>query len=186
MAASLFRTPVETIAGQPTTLDKYQGKVLLIVNVASKCGFTPQYTGLEQLYQRFNPRGFEILGFPANDFGNQEPGSNQDIATFCSTEYPVSFPLFSKIAVTGPGKHPLYADLIAERPERFAENNDLYQHLAEFAAEHNLPAPNAAPEVLWNFEKFLISRDGQVIGRFNSDIAPDNPKLIKAIEDALV
>ena len=183
---NLLSQPVLSLDGQPLTLNKYQGKVLLIVNVASQCGFTPQYTGLEKLYQQYNSRGFEILGFPANDFGNQEPGTNQDIATFCSTEYPVTFPLFSKIAVTGPDKHPLYGELITEQPQRIAHNDELRQHLAEFAAENNLPGPNALPEVLWNFEKFLISRDGKAIARFNSDIAPDDPELVAAIENALV
>ena len=183
--ANLHDIPLETLQGQPTTLASLRGNALLIVNVASKCGFTPQYTALETLYRHFKDRGLTVLGFPANDFANQEPGSNEEIATFCSTEYPVSFPLFGKIAVTGPEKHPLYAQLIAERPQRFAPNDDLRTHLAEYAAEHNLPGPNAPPEVLWNFEKFLVNRDGQVIARFNSDIAPDDPKLTAAIEAPL-
>ncbi len=185
MANSLFEMPLETIGGQPITLSDYRGKVLLLVNVASKCGFTPQYTGLEALYKRFKDRGLVVLGFPANDFAGQEPGTNAEIAQFCSTEYPVSFPMFSKIAVTGPGKNPLYARLIEAQPQRIANNDELHNHLSEYAAEHGFPAPNALPELLWNFEKFLVSRDGQVVGRFNPDIAPDDPKLIEAIEAAL-
>ncbi len=183
--ANLYDIPLETLGGEPTTLHPYRGKVLLLVNVASKCGFTPQYTGLETLYKRFADHGLVVLGFPANDFAGQEPGSNQEIATFCSTEYPVSFPLFSKIAVAGPAKHPLYNELIAEKPQRTSNNDDLLTHLSEYAAEHGFPAPNQPPELLWNFEKFLVSRDGEVIARFNPDIAPDDPKLIEAIEAAL-
>lgn len=185
MAKSLYDIPLETIEGQPTTLSTYQGKVLLVVNVASKCGFTPQYTGLETLYRQYNAKGFEILGFPANDFAGQEPGSNAEIAQFCSTEYPVSFPLFSKVSVTGPQKHPLYAELISSRPERTRNNDELLTHLSEYAAEHGFPAPNQLPELLWNFEKFLIDRNGNVVGRFNSDIAPEDPKLTQAIEAVL-
>jgi len=182
---SLFDAPVAALGGKPASLSDHKGKVLLFVNVASKCGFTPQYTGLETLYKRFKDRGFEVLGFPANDFANQEPGTDQEIATFCSTEYPVSFPLFSKITVTGPEKHPLYARLTAEEPQRFANNDDLHTHLSEYAAEHGFPPPNALPEVLWNFEKFLVDRNGNVVGRFNSDVAPDDPTLVAAIESAL-
>ncbi len=185
MADSLYDLPLATIEEQSTTLAPYKGKVLLLVNVASKCGFTPQYTGLESLYQRFRDRGLVVLGFPANDFAGQEPGTNAEIAQFCSSEYPVSFPLFAKITVAGPDKNPLYASLIDAQPQRIANNDELHTHLAEYAAEHNFPAPNALPEVLWNFEKFLVGRDGNVIARFNPDIAPNDPKLVEAIEAAL-
>ena len=183
--SSLSGFPVTTLQGQPLTLNAFEGKVLLIVNVAPKCGFTPQYTGLEELYQEFKDRGFEILGFPANDFGNQEPGTNQEIASFCALEYPVTFPLFTKITVTGAAKNPLYAELIQRQPERIAHSDDLVQHLAEYAAANDLPGPNKLPEVLWNFEKFLVGRDGRVIARYNSDIIPDDPQLLEAIEAAL-
>jgi glutathione peroxidase len=183
--SALFDTPLSTIGDQPTSLAQYAGNVLLVVNVASKCGLTPQYTALEALYQRFKERGFVILGFPANDFAGQEPGTNQEIARFCSTEYPVTFPLFSKIPVTGPGKHPLYAQLIQAQPRRIANGDDLRQHLAEYASEHNLPGPNELPELLWNFEKFLIDRQGNVIARFAPDLTPDDPKLVAAVESAL-
>lgn len=183
--ANIFDIPLETLGGKPTKLDGYRGKVLLVVNVASKCGFTPQYTGLETLFKHYAERGLVVLGFPANDFAGQEPGSNEEIASFCSTEYPVSFPLFSKISVVGPAKHPLYASLIAEQPQRLSNNNELHQHLSEYAAEHGFPPPNELPEVLWNFEKFLVNREGKVVARFNSDIKPDDPKLIEAVETAL-
>lgn len=182
---NLLDIPVETIGGQPTSLAAYREKVLLVLNVASKCGFTSQYTALEALYQRFKDRGLVVLGFPANDFGAQEPGTNEEIATFCSTEYPVTFPLFSKMAVTGPDKHPLYTALIAAQPDRLPNGDDLRQHLADFSAENNLPGPNAPPELLWNFEKFLVGRNGQVLARFASDVTPDDPRLIEAIEAAL-
>jgi glutathione peroxidase len=181
----IYDIPLTTLSGQPASLDSYQGKVLLLVNVASKCGFTPQYTGLESLYQRFKDRGLVVAGFPANDFAGQEPGTNQEIATFCSTEYPVSFPIFSKITVTGPEKHPLYRELIAERPDRLPNGDALYNDLAGYLKSQNLPAPNSPPELLWNFEKFLVGRDGKIIGRFGSDITPDDPRLVEAIENAL-
>lgn len=181
----LFQIPLTSLSGQPTSLDPYKGKVLLIVNVASKCGLTPQYTALEALYQRFKDRGVAVLGFPANDFASQEPGSNQDIARFCSTEYPVSFPVFAKITVTGPDKHPLFHKLIAARPERQPNGNALRDDLAGYLKSQGLPGPNDPPELLWNFEKFLVGRDGTVLERFSPDVTPDDPRLIEAIEHAL-
>lgn len=183
--SKLYDLSLTTLSGQSSSLDAFRGKVILIVNVASKCGFTPQYTGLESLYQRFKDRGLVVAGFPANDFAGQEPGSNADIASFCSTEYPVTFPLFSKITVTGPAKHPLYSQLIADRPERLANGDGLRDNLAGYLKSQGLPGPNNPPEVLWNFEKFLIARDGTVIGRYGSDIAPDDPRLLSDIEKAL-
>lgn len=182
---TLYEIPLTTLSGQPSSLAQYKGNVLLIVNVASRCGFTPQYTGLEALYQRFKDRGLVVLGFPANDFAGQEPGTNQDIANFCSLDYPVTFPLFSKIVVTGPQKHPLYSALIAARPNRLDNGNALHDDLAGFLKSQNLPAPNSPPELLWNFEKFLIARNGTVVERFPSDVAPDDPRLVSAIESAL-
>lgn len=182
---NVYEIPLATLSGQPASLAPFQGKVLLIVNVASKCGLTPQYTALEALYQGFKDRGFVVLGFPANDFAGQEPGTNEDIAKFCSTEYPVSFPIFSKIAVTGPAKHALYRDLIAARPERQPNGNGLRENLAGYLKSQNLPGPNDAPELLWNFEKFLIGRDGTVVERFSPDVTPDDPRLLSAIEKAL-
>lgn len=183
---SLYDVPLTTLAGETTSLAPFKGKALLIVNVASKCGFTPQYTGLESLYTQFQAKGLEVLGFPANDFAGQEPGTDAEIAAFCSTEYPVSFPLFSKSVVTGDAKSPLYRILISSQPTPTIANGDeLRNHLAEYAAQNSLPGPNEAPELLWNFEKFLVGRDGQVLSRATSDVAPDDPRLVAAIESAL-
>jgi glutathione peroxidase len=176
--------PLTTITGSPATLADYAGKVLLVVNVASKCGLTPQYTALEELYQRYKDRGLVVLGFPANDFAGQEPGSDQEIAKFCSIDYPVTFPLFSKIVVTGPGKHPLYAALIAAAPVHIP-HGPWRENLANYSAANGFPPPNPLPELLWNFEKFLIGRDGEVLARFAPDTPPDDPKITSAIEQAL-
>ena len=181
MSTALFDTPLATLDGLPTTLRPWLGKVLLVVNTASKCGLTPQYEVLVNLYQRFKDRGFEVLGFPANDFAGQEPGSNEEIATFCSTTFGVDFPMFAKIAVTGPDKHPLYKTLIAEKPEaRSLPGTDFRAALVGYGI-----TPTEAPEVLWNFEKFLIGRDGTVIDRFSPDTAPDADIIVAAIEKAL-
>ena len=182
---ALQEIPLTTLDGKPATLAQFANKVLLIVNVASKCGLTPQYTALETIYGRFKDRGLVVLGFPANDFAGQEPGTDVEIATFCSTEYPVTFPLFSKAVVTGPEKHPLYAALTGAQPSRTSNVDELYNHLAEYASAKGFPPPNAPPELLWNFEKFLVGRDGEVRGRFAPDMVPDDPKLVEAIEAAL-
>jgi glutathione peroxidase len=180
----LTTIPLTTITGDAATLAGYSGNVLLIVNVASKCGLTPQYTALEALYQQYKPKGFTVLGFPANDFAGQEPGTNEEIATFCSTEYPVTFPLFAKIAVTGPGKHPLYAELIAEAPHAIGDG-PWREAIAGYAAKNGLPGPAPEPELLWNFEKFLVGKDGTVLARFAPDLKPDDPRIVAAIEAAL-
>jgi glutathione peroxidase len=175
----LQRIPLETIDNQPTSLAAYAGKVLLVVNTASKCGLTPQYAGLEALYTHYRNQGFVVLGFPSNDFAGQEPGSNTDIASFCSTNYAVDFPLFSKVRVVGAQKHPLYAALIAQQP-RAADTESFREKLKGY----NI-TPNPEPEVLWNFEKFLIARDGRTVARFSPDMAPDDAALVKAIENEL-
>jgi glutathione peroxidase len=182
--SKLYEITLTSISGSPASLADYTGEVLLIVNVASKCGLTPQYTALEALYQRYKEQGFVILGFPANDFAGQEPGSDAEIATFCSTEYPVTFPLFSKVAVTGADKHPLYAALIAAKPEHVV-HGPWREGLTEYAAKNGFPGPNPLPELLWNFEKFLVGRDGAVLARFAPDTPPDDPKITSAIEAAL-
>ncbi|HTV98400.1 MAG TPA: glutathione peroxidase [Steroidobacteraceae bacterium] len=179
MSASLFDIPVTRIDGQPATLAAFRGKVLLIVNVASKCGLTPQYTQLEKLYRAKHALGFEILGFPANNFMGQEPGADAEIAAFCSTHYDVHFPLFSKISVKGADRHPLYALLTQARPQAVGEGT-----MRQRLAEHGI-SPGAADEVLWNFEKFLVARDGSVAERFAPDVSPDDPRLIAAIDRAL-
>ena len=159
---TVYGFSVNTIDGENISLDSYKGKVLLIVNVASECGHTPQYTGIEQLYQRYKDKGLVVLGFPSNDFGAQEPGTNADIKTFCSSKFNVTFPLFSKVKVRGEGAIPLY----------------------EFLTDIEKNGVNADP-VKWNFQKFLIGRDGVVIRSFASTVKPENADLKKEIEAAL-
>jgi len=179
MTQSVYDIPVKTIDGAPSSLGEYQGKVLLVVNVASKCGLTPQYEGLQKLYSEKHGQGLEVLGFPANNFRGQEPGTEAEIKDFCSTTYDVKFPLFGKISVVGEDKHPLYQVLTAAQPE--AEGGDtMRERLKGFGME-----PTPKPEVLWNFEKFLIGKDGTVIGRFTPDTTADDPKLVAAVDAAL-
>jgi glutathione peroxidase len=177
--SALQQIPLETIDHQPASLGDYAGKVLLVVNTASKCGLTPQYAGLEQLYQRYRDRGLVVLGFPSNDFAGQEPSNNAEIASFCALNYAVDFPLFSKVKVVGPQKHPLYAALITAQPK--APDSEAFR---EKLKGFNI-APNPAPEVLWNFEKFLISRNGNAVARFAPDLAPGDARLVGAIEREL-
>jgi glutathione peroxidase len=176
---ALQEIPVKSIREEPASLADYAGSVLLVVNVASQCGLTPQYDGLEALYRRYNDDGLVVLGFPANNFGGQEPGTNDEIAQFCSTSYSVSFPLFAKISVVGEDQHPLYTELTRQAPT--ADGKE------EFRA--NLRGygmtPTEDPDVLWNFEKFLVSRDGKVVARFAPVVAPDDPALVQAIEHEL-
>ena len=179
--ASIYDIPVRTLAGEETKLDQFKGKVLLIVNVASKCGLTPQYEGLEKLYKQYRDRGFAIAGFPSNDFAGQEPGTSEEIQSFCTMNFGVDFPMFEKVPVVGPSKHPLYAELIKAKPNAvstaevpFAEN------LRKYGIN-----PNEAPEVLWNFEKFLVNREGEVVQRYSPDTEPFNPRLTEAIEAEL-
>ena len=173
--------PLQRIDGSAATLANYSGEVLLVVNVASKCGLTPQYEGLEKLYQRLHGKGLEVLGFPCNDFGAQEPGSEAEIESFCSLNYGVSFPMFSKVNANSSPRHPLYAGLIAAQP-RAQESGD--DKLQQALSKHGL-LPKEPTDVMWNFEKFLIGRDGKVLARFAPDVAPDAPKLVSAIEAAL-
>ena len=171
--------PLKRIDGAPASLADYQGKVLLIVNVASQCGLTKQYEGLEALYRDKSAAGLEVLGFPANNFKGQEPGTDEEIATFCSTTYDVSFPLFSKISVTGEDIHPLYRGLTAAQPAATGDGA-MRERLKGFGIETGGPS-----DVVWNFEKFLVGRDGQVVGRFAPDITVDDPRIVEAIEGAL-
>ena len=171
--------PLDTIKGGKASLADYAGQVLLIVNVASKCGLTTQYEGLERLYEKYKEEGFVVLGFPANDFAGQEPGSDDEIATFCTTNFGVAFPMFSKIVVTGPDKHPLYRELIAAVPETPGAES-----MRARLRGHGM-TPNAAPEVLWNFEKFLLGRDGKVVARFAPDTLPEADAVVTAIEREL-
>jgi glutathione peroxidase len=187
LAASLQDIPVRRITGEDASLADYRGKVLLVVNVASQCGLTGQYTALESLYKRFKDAGFAVLGFPANDFGAQEPGTNAEIASFCSEKYNVDFPMFEKIAVTGPETHPLYRALIAAQPRAIGPGRSGFRdNLKSFLDDvHPGKVTNPEPGVLWNFEKFLIARDGTVTARFSPEIVPDDPIVITAIESEL-
>ncbi|HZN16296.1 MAG TPA: glutathione peroxidase [Acidimicrobiales bacterium] len=159
---SIYDAPVESLAGEPANLADYKGKALLIVNVASQCGLTPQYSGLQQLHDTYGERGFAVLGFPCNQFGAQEPGTADEIKTFCETSYGVSFPMFAKIEVNGDARHPLYDELTAKED-----------------------ADGKAGDIQWNFEKFLVSADGEVVGRFRPLVTPEDPALTEAIEGAL-
>ncbi len=159
-AAGLENIPVKDIDGKATSLKAFDGKVLLIVNVASKCGYTPQYKGLETIYEKYKDKGLVVLGFPCNQFGAQEPGSNEEIKQFCSAKYNVTFPMFDKIDVNGPNRHPLYVAL----------------------AGKDSPYPG---DIHWNFSKFLISRDGKILKRFESKVTPESPEVTQAIESAL-
>jgi glutathione peroxidase len=161
-ADSIYSFSLKDIEGKEVSLDQYRGKVLLLVNVASKCGLTPQYEALQKVYMKYKDQGFVILGFPANNFAGQEPGSNEEIKSFCSLNYGVTFPLFSKISVKGSDIHPLYRYLTDK------ETN-----------------PQFGGEIKWNFNKFLIDKNGKVIARFEPQVKPDNEQVIQAIESAL-
>ena len=158
----IYDIPVATLAGEPGDLSALRGKVSLVVNVASRCGLTPQYAGLERLQEKYGADGFTVVGFPCNQFAGQEPGTSEEIATFCSTTYGVSFPLYEKVEVNGPGQHPVYQELT--------------QHA---------DADGTAGDVQWNFEKFLVSRDGEVLGRFRPRVEPEDATITEAIEAAL-
>jgi glutathione peroxidase len=179
MTNALQDIPVARIDGQPASLGAYAGNVLLVVNVASKCGLTPQYEGLEKLYEDKRALGLEVLGFPANNFGAQEPGTDAEISAFCSLTYDVKFPMFSKISVLGDDQHPLYASLTAAQPAAIGDG-PFRERLKGYGIN-----PTSQVDVLWNFEKFLVGRDGKVIARFAPDIAADDPRLVEAIDRAL-
>lgn len=186
MSAAIYDIPVNRISGESTSLAEYRGKVLLVVNVASQCGLTPQYDALEKLYTRFKNSGLEVLGFPANDFGSQEPGTNEEIQTFCRGTFGVNFPMFSKIAVTGPDTHPLYQSLIAAEPRATGEGRTgMREKLNGFLQSKHNSTANPEPGILWNFEKFLVGRDGNVVARFSPEVVPDDPSVVAAIESAL-
>ncbi len=159
-AGSIYDIPVKDIDGKDTNLKQYQGKVILIVNVASKCGLTPQYKALEALYEKYKDKGFVIVGFPCNQFAGQEPGTSEEIKKFCTDKYNVTFPLYEKIEVNGANRHPLYVAL----------------------AGTDSPFPG---DIKWNFNKFLISRDGKIIQRFEPKTTPDSPEVTSAVEAAI-
>ncbi|MFT4000842.1 MAG: glutathione peroxidase [Rhizobium sp.] len=180
MADSVLDIPVKKIDGSEATLGDYRGKVILVVNVASKCGLTAQYEGLEKLYEDKRDEGLVIAGFPANDFKGQEPGTDEEILNFCTLTYDVQFPMFSKIAVTGDDRHALYDSLIASGVETTGDG-PMRARLAErglHTGENN--------GIVWNFEKFLIGRDGKVAARFAPDVTADDPRLLSALEKELV
>jgi glutathione peroxidase len=162
MAETVYEFTADDIKGHPVALSQYRGRVLLIVNVASKCGFTYQYEGLETMYRKYMDKGLIVLGFPANNFLRQEPGTNEQIAQFCSLTYSVTFPMFSKISVKGKDIHPLYA---------FLTDSDKH--------------PEYGGKITWNFNKFLIDRTGHIIGRFDSRVKPEDDTLVRAVEMAL-
>jgi glutathione peroxidase len=155
----IYDADINTLEGEPADLSAYQGKALLVVNVASKCGLTPQYEGLQALHEQYSDRGFEVLGFPCNQFMGQEPGTPEEIREFCDTNYHVDFTLFEKIDVNGDQRHPVYEVLTG-----------------------TADADGEAGDVKWNFEKFLVSPDGEVVGRFRPQVAPDDEALVSAIE----
>ena len=165
--------------GSVGTLSEHTGEVVLVVNVASQCGLTPQYAGLQQLFADKADAGFTILAFPANNFGGQEPGTDAEIAEFCSSQYSVTFPVMSKISVVGDDQHPLYTTLTEQVPT--ADGKDA---MREGLRGHGM-TPTEDPDVLWNFEKFLIARDGTVVARFAPAVAPDDPALVGAIDAEL-
>src|SRR5271165_4448662 len=160
-ASSIYEFTLPSIDGKPLPLANFKGKVVLVVNVASRCGFTPQYSALESTYEKFKDQGFVILGFPANNFGAQEPGTNEEIKTFCSRKYSVSFPMYAKISVKGADQSPLYAYLTKQT------------------------GPGIAGDIKWNFTKFLVDRNGNVVQRFESAVTPDSPEVVSAIEKQL-
>src|ERR1700755_3399969 len=159
---SIYDFTINSIDGESTPLSKFQGKVVLVVNVASRCGFTPQYAALEKVYEKYKDRGFVIVGFPANNFGSQEPGTNQEIKTFCSSKYNVTFPMMAKVSVKGDDQTPLY------------------QYLTDKTAH-----PETGGDIKWNFTKFLVGPNGQILARFEPDVTPDSPQVTSAIEKAL-
>lgn len=178
--ADISAIPLTRIDGSSDSLSNHKGKVLLVVNVASKCGLTPQYEALEKLYEDKKDAGFEVLGFPANDFGAQEPGTHEEIQEFCKLNYGVSFPLFAKADVTGANQQPLYAELTKAVPTKQGDVEGMKERFKGYGM-----TPNDDPDVLWNFEKFLIGKDGQVAGRFAPAMTPDDPVLVSAIEAEL-
>ena len=160
--STLHDFKLKTIEGKEQSLADFEGKAVLVVNVASKCGLTPQYAGLEQLHEKYAPRGFAVLGFPCNQFGAQEPGTEAQIQEFCTTNYGVKFPMFAKLEVNGAGRSPLYQWLTSQQT-----------------------APDGPGDIKWNFAKFVVDKRGNVVARFNPMIAPDAPELVAAVEKAL-
>ena len=181
MASDIYGISAKRIDGSDAKLGDYKGAVLMIVNVASKCGLTPQYAELEKVYEKYREKGFYVLGFPANEFAGQEPGSNPEIAQFCETKFGVKFPMFEKIVVKGDGQHPLYKHLISSFPKATPKPDSALRKTLD---QHGL-GPKNETDIAWNFEKFIIDRKGDVVARFAPDIAPTDPQVTGTIESQL-
>lgn len=181
MANKLYEIPVNKIDGTETTLGEFEGKALLLVNVASKCGLTPQYAGIENLYKEYKDQGFEVLGFPANNFLAQEPGTSEEIQDFCQTNYDVTFPLFQKISVKGDDQHPLYGFLTEAKGEADISNGSAFE---EKLASIGQPRAKAN-DILWNFEKFLIAKDGSIAARIAPDVTAEDERVISVLKEEL-
>ena len=181
MGNDLYGISAKRIDGSDAKLGDYKGEVLLIVNVASKCGLTPQYADLEKVYETYHGKGFEVLGFPANEFAGQEPGSNGEIAQFCEAKFGVKFPMFEKIVVKGEGQHPLYKHLIEKHPKAEANADSQLRKILD----KNGLGPKNDTDIMWNFEKFLVDRQGEVVARFAPDITPTDARVTGAIEAQL-
>ena len=182
MNQTLQDIPLRRIDGAASSLSEFGGKVLLVVNVASECGLTPQYEALERLFERYRERGLIVLGFPANEFGAQEPGANAEIAAFCTTKFGVQFPMFEKVVVKGEGRHPLYTALVAAQPVARQKKDGTLRASLE---KHGLLTPGKDDDILWNFEKFVVGRNGDVVARFAPDVEPEDPQLVEVIEAEL-
>ena len=180
MANEIYEIPVKTIDGTETNLGEYRDKVLLVVNVASKCGLTPQYEGLQKLYSEYHDKGLEVLGFPANNFMGQEPGTEDEIKDFCSANYDIKFPLFSKISVKGGDQHELYKYLTETKPDTDVNDGGLEENLKGYG--HNRSTKG---EILWNFEKFLIGKNGEIAARFAPDVTAEDERLVTKVEEEL-
>jgi glutathione peroxidase len=181
MGGKIYDIPVKSIDNHDTNLGEYQGKVLLVVNVASECGLTPQYEALQSVYDKYKEEGLVVLGFPANEFGAQEPGSNEQIQQFCQAKFNIKFPLFSKIVVKGEGQHPLYHYLTEVQPQaKESSDGTLKKTLEQYGLLSGGPK-----DIMWNFEKFLVDRNGEVVERFAPDIVPDDSVITTAIEAEL-
>ena len=179
--SALYDIPLNRIDGTPTTLDDFRGRVLLIVNVASQCGLTPQYSALQALHSDYEGQGLSVLGFPANNYGGQEPGTSEEIQEFCSTNYRVEFPLFEKLSTRGEDQHVLYQQLTTAIPTATPNPDGALSATLE---QHGLD-PETDTEVLWNFEKFLVNRQGEVVGRFAPDLTPDSDIVLDAVKTEL-
>ncbi|MNJ91269.1 Hydroperoxy fatty acid reductase gpx1 [compost metagenome] len=181
MGKTIYDFSVKRINGESTTLADYKGKVALVVNVASECGLTPQYEALEKTYEKYHEKGLTILGFPANEFGAQEPGTNAEIHNFCQSKFGIKFPMFEKIVVKGEGQHPLYKFLIEQKPTaQLKEGANFEEKLKGYGITREVKT-----DILWNFEKFLINRSGEVVARFSPEVSPDDPMIVKALEAVL-